>query len=355
MAVLVALAGSAFASGPVHAQTEDAGPQAQAVAAGRGLIGSTAPRLTLQTVDGQPIDLGALYGKKAVYLKFWATWCVPCRRQMPHFEGVWQGAGDDLAVIGVNVGLNDSRDAVLRYRDELGISMPLVMDDGTLAQALSLRVTPQHVVIGRDARIRYVGHLADEQLDAALRSARAPDAATTAVAARPERRAGAAGTRSSGSAPAIGDRLPDLTLETLTGDSFAARSSAGSGTALVFFTPWCESYWKTSRPAMSEACQRVREQVESLRRGHGDVRWLGIASTIWTTPAALGDYERDHGTTLPLALDADGRWFRAFGVMSVPTIVLADANGRIVGRIEGYDERFAVQLAALAAGDESRR
>jgi len=52
-----------------------------------------APRLNLETIDGDVIDLGGLYGRKAVYIKFWATWCVPCRQQMPHFEQAYETAG----------------------------------------------------------------------------------------------------------------------------------------------------------------------------------------------------------------------------------------------------------------------
>ncbi|MGB6355099.1 MAG: redoxin domain-containing protein, partial [Steroidobacteraceae bacterium] len=64
----------------------------RAQAAGRALIGTPAPRLVLKTIDGETIDLGSLYGKKAVYLKFWATWCVPCRQQMPHFQHAYATA-----------------------------------------------------------------------------------------------------------------------------------------------------------------------------------------------------------------------------------------------------------------------
>ncbi|HEY2403633.1 MAG TPA: hypothetical protein VGI23_24990, partial [Steroidobacteraceae bacterium] len=48
--------------------------QQRAEAVGHTLIGSPAPRMVLKTIDGENIDLGKLYGKKAVYLKFWATW-----------------------------------------------------------------------------------------------------------------------------------------------------------------------------------------------------------------------------------------------------------------------------------------
>jgi len=146
--------------------------QQRAQAAGRAILGSPAPRLMLKTIDGEAIDLGSLYGKKAVYLKFWATWCVPCRQQMPHFEHAYETAGADLAVIGINVGFNDSIEAIRDYRKKLGITMPIVFDDGSLDTAFHLRVTPTHVIIGRDGRIRYVGHLADKELDDALMAAR---------------------------------------------------------------------------------------------------------------------------------------------------------------------------------------
>src|SRR5580765_3053369 len=82
--------------------------QQRAEAAGRGLIGTPAPMLVLHTIDGETIDLGRLYGKQAVYLKFWATWCVPCMQQMPHFEHAYETAGPGLAVIAANVGIDDS-------------------------------------------------------------------------------------------------------------------------------------------------------------------------------------------------------------------------------------------------------
>ena len=158
----IALLGAGLALTSLRAEAAPR-PTAQELAerAGARLVGSPAPKLVLRTIDGDPIDLGALYGKQAVYLKFWATWCVPCRRQMPHFERTFQTAGPDLAVIAIDSGFNDSIDDVRTARRELGITMPIVLDDGEAGAAFNLRVTPQHIVIGRDGRIQYVGHLAD--------------------------------------------------------------------------------------------------------------------------------------------------------------------------------------------------
>src|SRR5580698_513587 len=96
---------------------------------------------------------------------------------MPHFEHVYETAGPDFAVIAINVGFNDSLEEIQKYRRALGIKMPIVLDDGRLGAAFNLRVTPQHIVIGRDGRILYVGHLADARLDAALMAARQPGGA----------------------------------------------------------------------------------------------------------------------------------------------------------------------------------
>ena len=321
--------------------TPEANPgQARVENAGRSLIGTPAPRFRLETIDGEAIDLGELYGKKAVYLKFWATWCVPCRQQMPHFEKTYQTAGDNLAVIAVNVGLNDSREAIEAYRRELGITMPIVIDDGRLAEALNLTITPQHVVIGRDGRIEYVGFLADERLDTALRAA----AQTRARAPEPE--PGRQWTAAAGAEPP--DRLPDLSAVTLDGRTFRTRDpSDRRPTVFVFISSWCESYLARQRPEMGATCRQVREQVDILVRSDTRVRWLGVAIGLWATEAELRDYAAKSDAPIPFTLDEDGAWFRAFGVTSFPTVVIADAGGKVVKRIVGFDPSLAVELDGL--------
>jgi peroxiredoxin len=303
-------------------------------------VGSPAPKFALTTIDGGKIDLGSLYGKKAVYLKFWATWCVPCREQMPHFEHTYRTEGADLAVVAINIGFDDSVDDVREYRKRLGITMPIVIDDGRLAAAFNLRVTPQHVVIGRDGRIQYVGNLADQRLEAALLAARksgGEGAQTHKVSLRQDP------TRHD-----IGDRLPDLTVTTLDGATFnLLEARAGHPTALVFFSPWCESYLAESRPAIATSCRQVREQVEALAKEQTKLRWLGVASGIWATKDELSDYQTHYKTAIPLTLDDSGKLFRSFRVMKVPTVLLAGADGKIIQRFEGFDAGLPSQVQAL--------
>lgn len=337
----LALVCSALCGTPALAEVSG---QQRAQSAGRAIMGTPAPRLMLKTIDGEPIDLAGLYGKKAVYLKFWATWCVPCRQQMPHFEHAYETAGADMAVIAVDVGFNDSVAAVRAYQTKLGIKMPIVFDDGSIGAAFRLRVTPTHVIIGRDGRIQYVGHLADKELDDALLAARNPSARGPAAKAP----------AIAGSRPiVIGDRLPKRSLRTLDGQRFELQPDAGARTltALVFLSPWCESYLATTRPEVSADCRSAREQVNALA-GDPRVRWIGVASGLWANSDDLREYRTQYKVAIPLTLDSSGVTFRMFRVNDVPTVLIADASGRIMRRMEGNatQDDAALRTALAQAG-----
>jgi peroxiredoxin len=292
--------------------------QDRAIAAGDALIGTPAPKLTLTTIDGQKIDLAEYYGKRPVYLKFWATWCVPCLQQMPHFEHVFETAPKDLVVIAVNTNFNETTEVVKNYRQRQGLKMPLVMDDGQLAAALNLRVTPQHVLIARDGRVAYVSHLADAPLDEALAAIEQPNShAPKALASR-----------------AVHEGAPHA-MKTLAGENFLIKDPAhAKATVLMFLSPWCEGYLKDSRPEASRQCKEARAQGDQLAK-RGDVRVLGIASGLWANDADLHDYQVKNAVQLPLALDATGAAFRAFEVRQVPAVVVLGSDGRERSRLSG--------------------
>jgi hypothetical protein len=237
-----------------------------------------------------------------------------------------------LAVIAIDVGFNDSIEQVRRYQRQLGITMPMVFDgDGQAAAAFHLRVTPQHIVIGRDGRVQYVGHLADQRLDAALAAARAPGVAAGPAAGGGER--GPSGEQHF----RVGDQLPERSARILDGRAFEfQKPDSHRPTVIVFLSPWCETYLATTRPQVSANCRTAREQVDTLVRDR-PVRWLGIASGLWAAPSDLRAYRAEYKVAIPLTLDESGAWFRAFEVTNVPTVIVADAHGKIVQRIEPDD------------------
>jgi thiol-disulfide isomerase/thioredoxin len=309
---------------PAHADEAGSGAS-RAKLAGKALLGQPGPAAVLQTIDGQRIDLASLYGKKPVYLKFWATWCTPCREQMPAFEKSYQQYGDKLAVVAVNAGFSDSEAEVKSYRSQHGLHMPIAIDDGSLAAKLNLRVTPQHIVIGRDGRIQHIGHLHDKELEMALQRAVAEAAVARPVALAPPPVQAAAAVLKAG------DLAQGLPLPAAT----------GKPRALMFFSPWCESYLRESRPATAQACRRVREEAETLAAGTG-VEWIAVASPVWSSDKELAEFARSKKSRMTLRLDKDGSLFTAFGVRQIPSIVLLDRQGR-VARVMGPEERGLAQ------------
>ncbi|GAA3541036.1 TlpA disulfide reductase family protein [Zobellella aerophila] len=317
----------------------DAEGERRAKGAGASLAGQLGPVAELETIDGEKINLVQLYGKKPVYLKFWATWCVPCRQQMPGFEDIQQKFGDKIQVIAVNTGFADDIESIHAYRKEHGLTMPIVIDDGSLATGVNLRVTPQHVVIGRDGRIAHIGHLDNEELHAALRHAVAEDDDLAAQAATDK--------TTQITQFEVGDKVSDLQITMLDGTRVSLAAPANhKPRALVFFAPWCESYLAESRPRTSQACRRVREDVDKLI-AQGGLDWLGISSGLWVSTADLQDYKDSSSSRLPLALDEDDSLFRAFGIRDIPSIVLLDAQGRVADILGPQDAELVDAVNAL--------
>lgn len=88
-------------------------------------------------------------------LNFWASWCEPCRAEMPSLELLAQRhEGDRLQVLAVNHRESDA--AIRRFIDETALTLPVLRDaDGAAARAWGVGVFPSTIVIGRDGRARF--------------------------------------------------------------------------------------------------------------------------------------------------------------------------------------------------------
>ncbi len=128
--------------------------------------GRPAPDFTAQTADGGSITLSDLRGRP-VALNFWATWCAPCRVEMPALQAASERYADDgLAILAVNAG--ESAEAVNEYMQELGLTFPAVLDsDGQIVDLYEVRVFPTTVWIDADGIIRaeHFGPLDDDLID----------------------------------------------------------------------------------------------------------------------------------------------------------------------------------------------
>lgn len=122
--VLIALLGVAI----VQAMDKKAEPEnvSQEVANMGGLkVGAKAPDFELKTLAGDTVKLSDLKGKK-VMLNFWATWCPPCKAEMPAMEEFHKEAGDEVVILAVNI---DPHLDVKAFVDENGITFPIPLDE----------------------------------------------------------------------------------------------------------------------------------------------------------------------------------------------------------------------------------
>jgi thiol-disulfide isomerase/thioredoxin len=110
-----------------------------------------APDFTLESLSGKRLSLKDLRGK-VVFLNFWATWCVPCRDEMPLMEALHREfKNQGLAVVAVN--FREDKEAVRRFFDELGLSFDPMLDvDGEVSEQYGAFSLPLTYLIDRDGR-----------------------------------------------------------------------------------------------------------------------------------------------------------------------------------------------------------
>ena len=141
MRLLALLAGALLAAGATAAEL-------------RPWSGGAPPPLALEDLQGRPHAL-ADYQGKVVLVNFWATWCEPCRAEMPSIEKLRSSlAGQPFEVLGVNVAEPLSR--IEKFTAALPLAFPLLRDrDGAVTKAWRAKLLPASFLIGRDGRIRY--------------------------------------------------------------------------------------------------------------------------------------------------------------------------------------------------------
>ncbi|HUF38291.1 MAG TPA: redoxin domain-containing protein [Anaerolineales bacterium] len=132
-------------------------------------IGERAPDFEAVNLSGDRIALSDLNGK-VVLLNFWATWCTPCRIEMPYLQARHERYPEDLAVVGVD--FDEPEPLVRSFADEFGLTFELVLDPGGIIQErYEIRGYPTTYFLDRDGVIRavHIGVLSERQLDGYLR------------------------------------------------------------------------------------------------------------------------------------------------------------------------------------------
>ncbi|WP_028784519.1 peroxiredoxin family protein [Thalassobacillus devorans] len=117
--------------------------------------GQKAPDFELKTMEGETVKLSDYRGKK-VMLNFWATWCPPCRAEMPDMQKFYENK--DIEILAINLTQTESsRDDVGKFVEEFGLTFPILMDENAaVANQYQIKPIPTSYFIDSEGYIQYV-------------------------------------------------------------------------------------------------------------------------------------------------------------------------------------------------------
>jgi thiol-disulfide isomerase/thioredoxin len=140
------------------------------------MSGKPAPEFSLVTPDGPKLTLSSVRKQhKAVMVNFWATWCVPCKVEMPWLVALQKQYGPQgLQIIGISE--DDppgAADRVKKYVAKVGVEYPMVLDDGTAVNHYEVQDFPTSFYISGDGTVvaQTVGLVSRDEVEADIRKA----------------------------------------------------------------------------------------------------------------------------------------------------------------------------------------
>ena len=122
------------------------------------------PSVIVVDSSGTEINSGDLLNGNRLVVSLWSTWCVPCRRELPQLQQ-FAVEHQDVSVVAVNLG--DKLDSVAAYADEIGLTMPVVIDsEGRISSALGVTSVPSTIVIDSHGKViaTHVGEITADEL-----------------------------------------------------------------------------------------------------------------------------------------------------------------------------------------------
>jgi peroxiredoxin len=115
-------------------------------------IGDPAPDFELLDLSGETVRLSDYLGRPVI-LNFWATWCAPCRIEMPELERAQAEFGDDGPVV-LTINQEESAEKVGEFLDEVGLTLPALLDsDAAVGKAYGAFFLPTTVIVDEDGRV----------------------------------------------------------------------------------------------------------------------------------------------------------------------------------------------------------
>jgi len=131
------------------------------------VVGQPAPDFTLKTLDGQTVTLSDLRGQPVV-INFWASWCAPCRLEMPALQQAYEARrAEGLVILAVNLTAQDRLAEVKTFVEELDLTMPILLDEsGAVSELYRLLGLPTSIFVDGNGVIQriHLGPMVEAQI-----------------------------------------------------------------------------------------------------------------------------------------------------------------------------------------------
>ena len=261
-----------------------------------------------ETFEHQKVDLQSIVGTKPVYLKFWASWCLDCRRELPSLEKTYQQFRDQMAIYAVNLNINETDEAIKILQQKNNLTIPILMDNnGTIAGNFEFKGTPFHVLINRKGEVVYTTYKDDAELIRQLALLAKDSAKSTET------------TDGVKQAPAANTQLPN-------------------GVSLVYFSAtWCDTYMNDVEPKISGNCINAIHTVDQLYRAQPTLQLIAYVTHLWTEQSDLAEYRKRFSLPYKVNMDNNNEKFRHFKASGYPTLIIFN-NGTEVARITEFSK-----------------
>lgn len=264
--------------------------------------------IPISTLDGNTTTLNSLRKNGPLYVKIWASWCSTCMKQMPHFNHTHKRYADSLTTVGINLWVNETRQAMDDVIKTKKLRMPTLIDThGELAQAFGLIATPMHILIDQKGRIVHTGHEASAELDQKISLI------------------------SEGKLPATLPATP------LSQDAKKISFNSKGRIGVLYTATWCDWYFEDIRPTMAKNCIAAQKFINQQKNKNPEWQWIVVANRIWTGEPELKKYRERHKTDVKLTIDTSNTSFIDNNIRNFPTLLIFE-NGKEILREEDFSD-----------------
>ncbi|PUA28236.1 MAG: hypothetical protein B0W54_17320 [Cellvibrio sp. 79] len=256
--------------------------------------------------DRQPINLKKVIGHKPVYIKFWATWCLECRKELPSLQQAYEKHHNQIAMYAVNLNINETDEYIRRLQQQHKLTIPIVMDNnGSIASNFQFLGTPFHALINAKGDVVYTTYKDDIELQQQLQKL----ANNTAI-------------KNTNTSYPTTEKIKPLP----------------KGISLLYFSAtWCDWYMKDIHPEMTANCLAATKLVNDIYQKQPGIPLQAYVTHLWTEQKDLDQYLQKFSIHYPVSIDTDNRITQHYNNSDYPALLLFN-DGHEIKRFKKFDD-----------------